>query len=380
MTVGSLRDAHLRIDLGALQHNIRAQKAQLPANSHILAVVKANAYGCGLDQVAHAALRAGVDGFCVAILDEALDLRNQGINDLALVLGITPVKFARRAAENGVSLAVGSVQWLKEYQELAQKYHIKQPLRVHLALDTGMGRIGFTDVQEFAEAVKLVEAPEFDFEGIFTHFATADSADQDYFHQQFARWQEFMAVVPDKPKYCHVANSAVGMWHHDEIVGNTVRMGMSMYGGNPSGRELQPTLALRPVMSLAARLTFVKHLRAGQSIGYGKTYTAKQDEWIGTLPIGYADGYSRAMQGFYVLINGQRCEIVGRICMDEMMVRLPEKLPEGTLAVFLGRSGDQTITTNDIADYSGTINYEVMTRMSRRLHRQYITKGQGFRY
>ena len=200
MTVGSLRDAHLRIDLGALQHNIRAQKAQLPANSHILAVVKANAYGCGLDQVAHAALRAGVDGFCVAILDEALDLRNQGINDLALVLGITPVKFARRAAENGVSLAVGSVQWLKEYQELAQKYHIKQPLRVHLALDTGMGRIGFTDVQEFAEAVKLVEAPEFDFEGIFTHFATADSADQDYFHQQFARWQDFMAVVPDKPK------------------------------------------------------------------------------------------------------------------------------------------------------------------------------------
>ena len=133
-------------------------------------------------------------------------------------------------------------------------------------------------------------------------------------------------------------------------------------------------------MSLAARLTFVKQLRAGQSIGYGKTYTAKQDEWIGTLPIGYADGYSRAMQGFYVLINGQRCEIVGRICMDEMMVRLPEKLAEGTLAVFLGRSGDQTITTNDIADYSGTINYEVMTRMSRRLHRQYITKGQGFRY
>lgn len=371
MTVGRMRDARLTISLDNIKANIASQKAALPAGNHVFAVVKANAYGCGLVPVAQAALQAGVDGFCVAILDEALALREAGINQTTLVLGITPVKYALAAADQGISLAVGSVEWLDAYRRMAHQQHLNKPLKVHLALDTGMGRIGFTTREEFRQALAIVQGPEFDFEGIFTHFATADGSDEQYFRQQFRRWQQFMTVVKHRPKYCHVANSSVGMWHHDVIVGNTVRMGISMYGEGPAGRSLAPTINLKPVMQMSADLTYVKLLQAGDSVGYGKTYTAQQNQWIGTLPVGYADGYPRRMQGFHVLVDGRECEIVGRVCMDQMMVRLPRQYPVGTPAVFIGQSGDQRITLDDIAEYAGTINYEIMTMMGERLQRVY---------
>ncbi|WP_295746358.1 alanine racemase [uncultured Limosilactobacillus sp.] len=371
MTVGRMRDAQLTINLAAIQDNIASQKAALAAGSHVFAVVKANAYGCGLIPVAQAAVQAGVDGFCVAILDEGLALREAGINQTTLVLGITPVKYAALAANQGISLAVGSVEWLDAYRRMARQQHIAKPLKVHLALDTGMGRIGFTTREEFRQALAMVQGPEFDFEGIFTHFATADGSDEKYFRRQFRRWQQFMTVVKHRPRYCHVANSSVGLWHHDVIIGNTVRMGISMYGESPAGRAIAPTIQLKPVMEMSANLTYVKLLQAGDSVGYGKTYTAQQNEWIGTLPVGYADGYPRRMQGFHVLIAGQECEIVGRVCMDQLMVRLPKKVPVGTRAIFIGHSGNQRITLNDIADYAGTINYEIMTMMGERLKRVY---------
>lgn len=371
MTVGRLRDAQLNIDLQAVRENIASQKASLPDHSHVFAVVKANAYGCGLVPVAEAAAQAGVDGFCVAILDEGLALREAGLNQTTLVLGITPVKYAVAAAEQGISLAVGSADWLDAYRRMAHQQHFTKPLKVHLALDTGMGRIGFTTREEFRQALAIVQGPEFDFEGIFTHFATADGSDEQYFRKQFRRWQQFMTVVKHRPKYCHVANSSVGMWHHDVIIGNTVRMGISMYGESPAGHALAPSIHLQPAMTLTANLTYVKRLQVGDSVGYGKTYTAKENQWIGTLPIGYADGYPRRMQGFHVLIAGQECEIVGRVCMDQLMVRLPKQLPVGTTAVVIGQSGDRQIKLCDIADYAGTINYEIMTRMGERLKRVY---------
>lgn len=371
MTIGRMRDARLKINLEAVRDNIRSQKNDLPHDSHVFAVVKANAYGCGLVPVAQAALQVGVDGFCVAILDEGLTLREAGINKTTLVLGITPVRYAAVAADQEISLAVGSVKWLDAYRRMTRQQHIDKPLKVHLALDTGMGRIGFTTREEFRQALAMVQGPEFDFEGIFTHFATADGSDERYFRRQFRRWQQFMAVVKKRPRYCHVANSSVGMWHHDVIIGNTVRMGISMYGESPAGRAIAPTIHLNPVMTMSADLTYVKLLQAGDSVGYGKTYTAKQNEWIGTLPVGYADGYPRRMQGFHVLIDGQECEIVGRVCMDQLMVRLPKKLPVGTTAVFVGQSAGKQITLTDVADYAGTINYEIMTDIGERLKRVY---------
>ena len=295
---------HLIVDLDALRHNIQEQKKALPANSRILAVVKANAYGNGLVPVAQAAMTSGASGLCVAILDEALDLRDNGIEALTLVLGITPVENALIAAQAGVSLTVGSLDWLEQYHQLAQVAKPQKPLKVHLGIDSGMGRIGFTTVDSFKRAVKLLESPEFEFEGMFTHFATADSPDDTYFKQQVQHWQEFVASLDELPPYVHMANSATGLWHQDTITANTVRMGISMYGQNPSGRDLKLTFNLQPVSSLVSSISFVKQLKAGQSVSYGATYTAKQDEWLATLPIGYADGYPRCMTGYKVLVDG----------------------------------------------------------------------------
>ncbi|WP_302118590.1 alanine racemase [uncultured Limosilactobacillus sp.] len=371
MVNGRLRDTSLIVDLDALRHNIQEQKKALPANSRILAVVKANAYGNGLVPVAQAAMTSGASGLCVAILDEALDLRDNGIEALTLVLGITPVENALIAAQAGVSLTVGSLDWLEQYHQLAQVAKPQKPLKVHLGIDSGMGRIGFTTVDSFKRAVKLLESPEFEFEGMFTHFATADSPDDTYFKRQVQHWQEFVASLDELPPYVHMANSATGLWHQDTITANTVRMGISMYGQNPSGRDLKLTFNLQPVSSLVSSISFVKQLKAGQSVSYGATYTAKQDEWLATLPIGYADGYPRCMTGYKVLVDGQFCDIAGRVCMDQMMVRLPKYYPIGTPVVLMGKSGDKEITATDLADQAGTINYEILTNISNRVHRVY---------
>src|SRR5699024_6231287 len=307
----------------------------------IFAVVKANAYGNGLVPVAQTAIGAGATGALVAILDEALELRDNGITKLILVIGITPVENAHVAAEAGVSLTVGSLDWLKNYHQLASANHWTKPLKVHLGIDSGMGRIGFTTVESCNEAVEFVrEHREFEFEGMFTHFATADSADESYFNKQVNRWEQFVNSLNELPPFVHMANSATGMWHREKITANTVRMGISMYGQNPSGRELAATLDLQPVEQLVTRISFVKKLKAGESVSYGATYTAQEDEWLATLPSGYADGYPRCMTGYKVLVDGQFCDIAGRDCMDQMMIRLPKPYPVGTQVVLMGRSGN----------------------------------------
>ncbi|MBD5805595.1 alanine racemase [Limosilactobacillus walteri] len=371
MINGRLRDTSLIVNLDALRHNIQEQKKALPENSRILAVVKANAYGNGLIPVANAALNGGANGLCVAILDEALELRDNGIEALTLVLGITPVEYAVIAAEAGVSLTVGSLDWLEQYHQLAQVVKPQKPLKVHLGIDSGMGRIGFTDISTFKQAVALLNNPEFEFEGMFTHFATADSPDATYFDHQVQCWQKFVASIDHLPPYVHMANSATGLWHQETITANTIRMGISMYGQNPSGHDLKLTLDLQPVSSLVSSIAFVKKLKAGRSVSYGATYTAAKDEWLATLPIGYADGYPRCMTGYKVLVDGQFCEIAGRVCMDQMMIRLPKYYPVGTPVVLMGKSGEKEITANDLAEQAGTINYEILTNISNRVHRVY---------
>lgn len=371
MISGRLRKTTYQVDLGALRHNIQAQRAVLPAGSRILAVVKANAYGHGLVPVAQAALNAGAAGTCVAILDEALELRDNGIDALSLVLGITPVEYANVAAAAGVSLTVGSLDWLEEYHHLAQANHWTKPLKVHLGIDTGMGRIGFTDIAEFKRAVNLLAEPEFEFEGMFTHFATADSTDASYFEKQVARWQRFVDSLDTLPPYVHMANSATGMWHRECIMANTVRMGISMYGHNPSGYDIKENLGLQPVGTFQTTISFVKKLKAGESVSYGASYTAKEDEWLATLPVGYADGYPRSLTGFKVMVDGQFCPIAGRVCMDQMMIRLPKYYPVDTPVILMGKSGQLTLTPTDLAKQVGTINYEILTGIGNRVHRVY---------
>ncbi|WP_137597974.1 alanine racemase [Paucilactobacillus kaifaensis] len=371
MVVGEHRATKLVINLAALQSNIKNEKKLLPASTRLFAVVKANAYGHGLVQVANAAVAGGADGLCVAILDEALELRHAGIKVPVLVLGITEPENAMLAQKDDISLTVGSTEWLLQYCQLLQNQLVTGKLKVHLALDTGMGRIGFRVRDEFDHALRLVQKRPFSFEGIFTHFATADEVSFDYFTQQMDTWHQLTDHMESLPEFIHVSNSATSLWHLP-VTGNMIRFGIAMYGLNPSGRIIDPPFELQPVLSLVTKIDFVKQVQKGSSISYGATYQAKDDEWIGTIPLGYADGYPRRMQGFHVLVDGEFCEIVGRVCMDQMMIKLPHKMAAGTEVTLIGQQKGQQISCEDVAEYAHTINYEIMTSLATRLKREYV--------
>ncbi|GAB5052134.1 alanine racemase [Pediococcus ethanolidurans] len=370
MNAGTHRPTVLKVNAQAIRQNIKQELGRLKAGSELFAVIKANGYGHGLTHVAKYAAEAGAIGFCVAILDEALELREAGFTQPILVLGIVDPQYAQILADQKISVAVGSQQWL----EMAnKKLHSGAKVNVHLALDTGMGRIGFQEPAELktAESYLNEHLDHFLFEGIFTHFATADEVDDHYFETQVARFKQFMAVLTKRPKYVHVANSATSLWH-EACTGNMIRFGAAIYGINPSGRVIKAPYALQPAMTLSSALVFVKKIKKGRSVSYGATYTAPEDEWVGTVPIGYADGYPRCLQGFHVLVDGQFCEIVGRICMDQLMIRLPKAYAPGTEVVLVGKSGQQQISLVDVAEQAGTINYEIACSFSERIPRVYV--------
>jgi alanine racemase len=321
-----------------------------------------------LVRVAKTEIESGASGLCVATLDEALEIRNSGVDAPILVLGIIPVEYAKIAAMANISVTVGDLNWLKVAAELRVTN-----LKVHLAVDSGMGRIGFQEKPDLIEACNFLNDHKNAFvpEGLFTHFATADSPDENYFEKQVASFKEMTSDLPTKFTYVHCANSATALWHKDLAI-NMIRYGIALYGLNPSQTDITDLpYKLEPALSLYSELVFVKKVKAGTSIGYGATYTSDKDEWIGTVPIGYADGWLRRMQGSDVLIDGQRCQNVGRICMDQFMVRLPKEMPVGTKVTILGKDGDEEITATDAAKYAGTINYEILCSLSERLPRVY---------
>lgn len=374
MVVGVHRPTRLVIDRAALRHNIHAEVERLDKNCELFMVVKANGYGHGAIQVAQAAKDAGATGFCVAILDEALELRAAGFNEPILILGVTSPADAPLMAAEDISATVAATDWLADAQAyLALEKDLTAPLHVHLALDTGMGRIGFRTVPELTTAIEYVDAHQesLDFEGIFTHFSTADSPDEHYFKQQVAKWHELTDHLPRRPRYVHVSNSATSLWHA-ECNDNMVRFGVSGYGLNPSGTAIKPPYTLQPAMSLTSELVFTKQIAAGDSVGYGATYTAQQAEWVGTVPIGYADGYERRLQGFHVLVDGHACEIIGRVCMDQIMVRLPHDYSRGTTVTLVGQDHGAEITLQDVATYCETIHYEIACGFTNRLPRRYL--------
>lgn len=291
-------------------------------------------------------------------------------------MGIGDAIDAKVAADNNISLTAASSDWLEKAAEVLELYPVTNKVKIHLALDTGMGRIGFQTAEELQEAIAVLEhhTNVMEWEGLFTHFATADDPNTEYFELQKSRFTEMMKVVKQRPKYVHIANSATSLWH-DFSGSNMVRLGGAAgYGLNPSGDVIPTTpYPLKPAMSFVSQLVYTKQIAAGRSVGYGATYTAKQAEWIGTIPVGYADGVPRKLQGFHVLIDGHECEIVGRVCMDQMMVRLPYKMvPGGTKVVLMGESNDKKITAEDIAEYIDTIGYDVICGFSSRLAHRYV--------
>lgn len=375
MIPGIHRPAAVCIDLAAIRKNIKEEIKHLEPGQKLFAVVKANAYGHGAVRVAQEAVKVGVSGFCVALLDEALELRRAGIVQPILVLGVTPVQFAPLAAANNISLAVPSLAWLKEAEKFLLEKKADLVLKIHLAIDSGMGRIGFSEDEEFIAANDFLLNNTFFFvEGMFTHFASADSSDDSYFMAQVERFNHLKKLLKLKPKWIHVDNTAASIFDKN-IHSDLVRFGIGMYGLNPSSNPTSPDLPvaikLKPALSFESELVQVHTIHKNQGVGYGSTYIADNDQIIGTVPVGYADGFIRKFQGFKIKVGNEYCPIVGRICMDQLMVRLPHKMPVGTKVVLIS---NDTLAPNNIkaaADYVDSIHYEVACLLDDRLPRKY---------
>ena len=368
------RDTWAEVNLDNIFENISSMKNRLRNGVSLFAVVKANAYGHGDYEVAKTALEAGADFLSVAFLDEALALRKKGILAPILVLGASRPESAALAADNGISVTVFDATWLEKAKDLLKP---GQVLQVHVKVDSGMGRIGIREKGQLLKVESLLNGETcFNFQGIFTHFATADEIKTDFYEKQLASFKGMLSALIRRPEYIHAANSAASLRFSDPE-SNAIRMGISMYGLSPS-MEMKPILPfpLKQAISLRTKMVAVKQLTKGESVSYGATYTAEGDEWIGTLPIGYADGWIRKLQGQEVLVDGSRVPIVGRICMDQCMVKLPRSYPVGTEVTLIGNDGDESITVDEVAAKLETINYEVTCMIGARVPRVYIKDNQ----
>ncbi|WP_230200316.1 alanine racemase [Bacillus niameyensis] len=367
------RDTWAEINLDAIFYNLTEIRNQLPNDTKVFVAVKANGYGHGDVQVARTVLAAGAHGLLVAFLDEALALRDSGITAPILVLGATRPKDAGIAAEKNISLTVFQHEWLLKAEE---SITTDTKLHVHIKCDTGMNRIGIKEENELQQIEDaLQQSDSFYFEGIFTHFATADQVEDSYYKEQLTRFKHFLKMLKAFPPYVHAANSAAALVHIDSIF-NAVRIGIAAYGLSPSEEiKTQLPFKLKEAFSLKTKITYIKKLIAGEKVGYGATYTANEEEWLATIPIGYADGWIRRLQGMKVLANGEMVPIVGRICMDQTMIRLPRHIPVGTTIILIGCQQGQSVSVDDIANKLGTINYEVTCTISNRVPRVYIVNG-----
>lgn len=360
------------VDLTAIEKNIQSfQKRN--AKAQVMAVVKADAYGHGAVEVAQKAIATGVKILAVATPDEALHLRAQGIDTALLVMGAVPGRFIPIAQREGITLTAISIDWITEAVE-----HINSELPdlgIHLKVDTGMRRVG-VQVEEVGLALEIIRKNPFSFDGIFTHFATADEKTGALFAKQVTEMGAIISGLNDPSLMVHVSNSAAAIMHPD-LSYNAVRIGISMYGIAPSSyvKEEMP-FDLFPSLSLETEIVHVKKVKAGDTLSYGATYQCQEDEWIGTLPIGYADGLLRGLQGQEVLVQGHRAPIVGRICMDQCMIRLPHKMAVGEKVQLIGRQGEEMISIDEWAEKLETISYEIPCIITKRVPRIYSNTGR----
>ncbi|MFD2923209.1 alanine racemase [Halobacillus naozhouensis] len=369
------RDTWVEINLSAITHNIEQMDKRLPPRTGIYAVVKANAYGHGDIQVAKQAIEAGAERLAVSLLDEAIKLRRAGITAPILVMGWIRPEDAPVAADQDIAVPVFQKEWLEQLEQSA----FNKPLKLHMKWDTGMGRIGIRSTEELDGILSAIEAnPWVELEALFTHFATADEKDLKYYEEQAARFDtlyDHFKKVWSQPVEIHTGNSAASM-RFPEDMQHYVRFGISMYGLYPSSvvKDERP-IDLKPAFSLNSRLIHVKEVPPRESISYGATYQSESEEWIGTVPMGYADGWIRKLQGFEVLVDGKRHPIVGRICMDQFMIKLDREYSIGTKVTLIGKQDNVEVHTDELADYLDTINYEIPCMISYRVPRMYLKNG-----
>ncbi len=374
-----MQRAWAEVDLDAISHNVKGIKNIIRPDVKLMAVVKADAYGHGAFEVAKTCLESGAERLAVAFVDEAVELRRKGIEVPILLLGVSMPDAIESIIKYDITPAVAGVEFAKQLSKAAVA--AKKTVKVHIKADTGMFRIGFQfagDSEQRLETVeKIVEIsklPNIEIEGMFTHLSTADETGRDYTEKQFENFMELDEKLKARGVQIpirHVANSA-GQIRYPKLQLDMVRAGIILYGLYPSAEVSYEPLDLKPAMKFKARIVNIKNIQKGDSISYGRSFTAEKETKLATISVGYADGYSRIMSGrAEVSLKGKKVPQVGRICMDQCMIDV-----SGVNNIDIGDEvtlfGDEAVSAESVAANLGTINYEVVCMVGRRVPRIYI--------
>lgn len=366
---------HARIHLDHIRFNLEGIRKAIGPDRKLLIAVKANGYGHGAVEVSRMAEGAGVDWLGVATIPEGLQLREAGIALPILKFSPSFPEEMTAAVQGGLTLALCSRREAEALQAAALACQLQAT--AHLKIDTGMGRVGVS-LDEAPELARFIDTqcPNLRLQGAFTHLPVSDEADPTFTRDQIARFKATVAAIEAtlgrRLELVHCSNSGAVLGHEEAWL-SMVRPGIMIYGFYPDAGTPR-SIPLQPGMSVLTRISFLKRVKAGTSIGYGRTWVAPEDTWIATIPAGYADGFNRLFSNKgRVLVNGRSCPIVGRVCMDQSMVNLgPEPFAEvGDEVVLIGRSGDQEITVDEWAAALGTITYEVTCQINGRVSRVY---------
>ncbi|MDO4518915.1 MAG: alanine racemase [Eubacteriales bacterium] len=369
------------ISLDAIRENFENMRKNIDPNTQMIAVIKADGYGHGAVQI----MKMIHDypyiwGFAAATAQEALELRKAGAKKPILILGLVFQEYMEELAEQEIRIAVTSYEMACQYAEAGKR--IGKKVYIHLALDTGMTRIGFADREESLDEIgKIAQLENLEIEGMFTHFARADEYDRAPAMVQLARYTRFADALENRGVRLpirHCSNSA-GIIRVSEANLNIVRAGITIYGIYPSDEVEKDIVPMKPAMSLLSHVSYVKKVPAGVQISYGGTFVTKRDSVIATIPVGYADGYPRLLSNKgWVLIHSQKAPICGRVCMDQFMVDvtdIPDVKAEDEV-ILMGKSGDEEITVDLLGELSGRFPYEFVCDIGKRVPRLYIQNGK----
>lgn len=375
-----LRPVYAEINLDAIAYNMKNIKA-LAKNKEVIAVVKADCYGHGAIDVVPTLLENGASRLAVAVLTEGIELRNNNITAPIMILGYTPLHLGEELIKYDIEQTVYDLDYAKELSDIA--INLNKKAKIHIALDTGMGRIGFLPNKKALEDVSCICSLDgLDVIGIFTHFSTSDEKNKEYTYEQFKKFTDFTSElsklgmeIPMK----HVSNSGAIM-DMPETHLDAVRAGIILYGYYPSNEVKKENLSLKPALTLKACITRVQEMDKDMYVSYGRTFKTNRKSLIATLPIGYADGYSRLLaKNAKVIINGKFAPIVGRICMDQCMIDVTDigcDVKVGDEVILLGEQDGLKFNADDIAEIMGTINYEILCMLKYRVPRVYTKSGE----
>lgn len=362
------------INLGTLRFNIESIKKKLGENIGIMAIVKCNAYGHGAIEVSRQALNLGVKALGVSSLSEGIELRNVFKNIPIVVLSSGMSGQAEEFIEQNLSPVVCSWQMVNALAEAAKKRGTRA--KVHIKIDTGMGRIGVwhEKADEFVRDVYKI--PDIEIEGVCSHFATSDEQNLDFARQQFLWFNRFLGKIKDLPiRFKHISNTGA-IFNLPESHLNMVRPGLSIYGVSPS-EFVKDVEKLKPVLSLKTKVAFLKNIPAGRTLSYARTYKTEKEMKVATLPVGYGDGYPRFLSNKgHVIIKGKKARILGAVTMDQLMVDVTniEDVKIEDIAVLIGKQGKEEITATEISRLGGTIPYEIFTSINKRVQRIYLDR------